>query len=296
MTLPGAEALPGSARGAAAACCRIGPAGLVEWRAGGAEWRAAQVMMEEMTAAESGLDASLYIGWAELGLLPPDARIDYRLGELSGAFRTPRPEGEPVGFLVLGDSGSGSEEQALIGARMGDERDVAFVLHTGDLAYPIGAVSEIREHYLRAYASMMDHITFLPCPGNHEYMTGSLASVSAAAGGAGRGAELLHAALGPLDFLAGFERAADAGGRECNADWLAEELQNSAASGGSPSITAVYGRQAQDDPFVALVREHLAPMLETRRVAGVDGPQAPLSQAARCCGGAGGHRAAEPSM
>ena len=88
----------------------------VEWRTDGWEWRAAQVRVEEMTAAESGLDASLYIGRAELGVLPLDSRIEYRVDGLSGAFRTPRPDDERIGFLVMGDSGIGSEEQVLIGA------------------------------------------------------------------------------------------------------------------------------------------------------------------------------------
>ena len=89
----------------------------------------------------------------------------------SGTFRTPGPHGPTATFLALGDSGSRLPEQYALAAAMEQETDADFVLHVGDMGYPAGSFTDLREAFLKPYAAQMARVPFYTCPGNHEYYT-----------------------------------------------------------------------------------------------------------------------------
>ena len=78
-------------------------------------------------------------------------------------------------FLVFGDSGAGTPEQAKLAQWMTAESGVNFVLHTGDLAYEEGTFDQFETRYFAVYARLMQRVAFFPTPGNHEYITDAAA-------------------------------------------------------------------------------------------------------------------------
>jgi uncharacterized protein (TIGR03437 family) len=131
----------------------------------------------ELTAAQTGLDASYWRHRAVLRNLDPGSRYNYQVwidGQpistaFSLNFHTPAGTG-PFTFLVLGDSGAQTQEQLTLRDRMMEESP-ALVLHTGDLAYPVGSFESFQKNYLDVYRDLMWRVPFFPCPGNHGYMT-----------------------------------------------------------------------------------------------------------------------------
>ncbi|MBI4601040.1 MAG: metallophosphoesterase [Planctomycetes bacterium] len=138
-------------------------------------------------AVEYGLDAAF--GQVALGLpaaedqavpiegLLPGSRYRYRLlvdggpagGEHAFATAPADPEAS-FRFAVLGDCGSGSEDQARVAARI-LEADPALVLIAGDVVYDKGAPEQLDPHYFRPFASLIDHIPFYAALGNHDVQT-----------------------------------------------------------------------------------------------------------------------------
>ena len=84
-------------------------------------------------------------------------------------FKTPDFAG-PFQFLVYGDSGAGTPEQGFVLQQMLKEQP-DLVLHVGDIAYENGTYDEFTTNHFGVYFSMMKHLPFFPCPGNHEYYT-----------------------------------------------------------------------------------------------------------------------------
>jgi len=72
------------------------------------------------------------------------------------------------GFVALGDTGVGSEEQRQLAALVQTER-ARFVIHTGDIAYPDGNYEAYEKRYFDFYQATMSRVPFFPCPGNHDY-------------------------------------------------------------------------------------------------------------------------------
>ena len=73
----------------------------------------------------------------------------------------------PYNFLVLGDSGSGDEEQLAIAERM--EREPAdLVVHTGDMVYPDAVAEEWDPKFFTPYQALLRRLTLWPCIGNHD--------------------------------------------------------------------------------------------------------------------------------
>ena len=92
-------------------------------------------------------------------------------------------------FLVLGDSGTGrhrfqSPPRRIAERLLPHKADAAFLLHTGDVVYLVGALDQYRANFLRPYREWLDHGNawksmspeglvfnqqFLPVPGNHDY-------------------------------------------------------------------------------------------------------------------------------
>ncbi|OGS12735.1 MAG: hypothetical protein A2234_00390 [Elusimicrobia bacterium RIFOXYA2_FULL_58_8] len=111
--------------------------------------------------------------------LTPDTTHCYRLylpaeqssgayKAFEGTFSTFRAEDKPYfSFLAFGDSGSGSEEQLQVAARM-DQFRTDFVLHTGDLVES-GLDTDADGQYFTPYAALLARTPFFIALGNHDY-------------------------------------------------------------------------------------------------------------------------------
>ena len=97
-------------------------------------------------------------------------------------------------FLVLGDSGTGrhrfqSPPRRIAERLLPHKSEAAFLLHTGDVVYLVGALDQYRANFLRPYREWLHHgkawksmrpeglifnQPFLPVPGNHDYYDLSL--------------------------------------------------------------------------------------------------------------------------
>lgn len=72
--------------------------------------------------------------------------------------------------LVFGDSGSGTQWQLDLAARMANESfDLA--LHTGDVIYPDGAEKDYDPNFFRPYGPWLKSRPIFPAMGNHDQMT-----------------------------------------------------------------------------------------------------------------------------
>jgi len=73
-------------------------------------------------------------------------------------------------FLAFGDSGTGSDYQRQLAARIVTEK-AALVLHTGDVGQYRGAFYEYEDFYFSIYQDLMRRTPFYPTAGNHDYAT-----------------------------------------------------------------------------------------------------------------------------
>ena len=120
--------------------------------------------------------------WAHIEGLQPATIYCYTLADASGAltgrigFRTAPAEDStaPVRFLVFGDSGGGGDDQRTLADQM-YEVPYDLMIHTGDLAYTDGTISQLEDNVFGFYAPLFQHLSFFPAPGNHEYNTLSAA-------------------------------------------------------------------------------------------------------------------------
>ena len=92
-------------------------------------------------------------------------------------------------FLVLGNSGTGRHRRLSPPRRIAErllphKTEAAFLLHTGDVVYLVGAADQYRDNFLKPYRDWLHHgedwqtishqglvfnQPFLPVPGNHDY-------------------------------------------------------------------------------------------------------------------------------
>lgn len=85
-----------------------------------------------------------------------------------GNFVTFREEDKPYfSFLAFGDSGSGSEEQLELAARM-EAFNPGFVLHLGDMVES-GLDADADAQFFRPYAGLLSRAPFFLTLGNHDY-------------------------------------------------------------------------------------------------------------------------------
>jgi predicted phosphodiesterase len=116
--------------------------------------------------------------WAAVDGLSADTTYCYTvwnggtpLTERAG-FRTapPRASAQPVRFLAFGDSGGGGSDQYALRARM-DELPYELMIHTGDLAYGTGTLSELDHNFFDVYDELVRSIPIYAAAGNHDYDT-----------------------------------------------------------------------------------------------------------------------------
>jgi hypothetical protein len=119
--------------------------------------------------------------WATVEGLEPDTIYCYEIANGSplnarSGFRTAptADDPDPVRFLAFGDSGGGGSDQLALRDQM---LDVPYdlIIHTGDIAYDSGNLSEFEHNVFDIYADVFRNIPFFPAAGNHEYKTSSAA-------------------------------------------------------------------------------------------------------------------------
>jgi uncharacterized protein (TIGR03437 family) len=155
--------------------------GAVEYSTDRKNWLTASARTRQFAPAETGLPTDFYQFEAELRGLAAGTQYSYRvllngrvLAEDDGMrFRTPGPG--PFQFLVFGDSGLGSPEQARLARLIVAERP-ALVLHVGDLAQGAGSFNEYEDYHFPFYRELMKRAPFFPVPGNHDYLTRNAAA------------------------------------------------------------------------------------------------------------------------
>jgi hypothetical protein len=116
--------------------------------------------------------------WSSLTTLEPGSIYCYDLADDSGemvtrtGFRTApaADSAEPVRFLAFGDSGGGGSDQyALLEQMYTVPYDL--MIHTGDLAYDSGTITQVEDTVFGVYADLFRNIPFFPASGNHDYGT-----------------------------------------------------------------------------------------------------------------------------
>jgi hypothetical protein len=105
---------------------------------------------------------------AELAELLPETSYDYTIerggSTWEGTFRTPGDASSSVRFDVLGSSGVASEAQHAIADEMvTDAPD--FVLHTGDVVFPRGALCHYGLRYFGPYEDLIGNAAVAPAVG-----------------------------------------------------------------------------------------------------------------------------------
>jgi uncharacterized protein (TIGR03437 family) len=246
-------------------------------------WSDSQIPRRALAAAtvsqpwDTGMAAPFYCHEAVLDELEPGRYYTYRVlleGQpLDGgvrSFRTPGPGA--FEFLALGDSGTGSFEQAQIAQRM-LQHPAQLVIHTGDLAYPTGTYTSFENNYFGAYRDLMAAAPFFPCPGNHEYYEQRAApyfsvhafpqqAANASEHGRYYSFDWGNAHFVSLDSNDALRDAVD--GRGEMLSWLDRDLQ-----GASKFWRIVFihhpgysvGKH-RDEPEAQLIRRHVAPILD----------------------------------
>ena len=116
--------------------------------------------------------------WSTLTGLGAASITCYGVEDIHGAivettgFRTAplATSSEPVRFLAFGDSGGGgSDQQALVDQMYTVPYEL--MIHTGDLAYDNGTISQIEDTVFAVYADILRNIPFFPSAGNHDTET-----------------------------------------------------------------------------------------------------------------------------
>lgn len=163
----------GSERATVVWVTREAVAAALEYSADGKQWRSVRAVSRPFAMRGSG--ETRYQHQAEISGLSPGTVYHYRIvadGVIQREgmrFRT--AASEPFTFLVLGDSGTGSQAQLDLAHRMIASEDPALVLHVGDISQDDGSLDRLEAHYFAVYAPLMNRVPFYPALGNHDYGT-----------------------------------------------------------------------------------------------------------------------------
>lgn len=102
-------------------------------------------------------------------------RYSYRILDDSGAvsyqsqFSTcpRRNSSRAIRFAVLGDSGTGDANQYAVSSAV-ERTNPLLLLHTGDVIYPAGELSDYQDKFFIPYAQILDSVAIFPSVGNHD--------------------------------------------------------------------------------------------------------------------------------
>jgi acid phosphatase type 7 len=119
-----------------------------------------------------------FVQRADLDGLEPRTLYCYRVMSRAGPLTDPAPlvtaappgQEDPVRFVVIGDTGSGSAAQQAIARRMGAE-PFDFIVHLGDLAYEQGSAAQLQSEFFEVYKDYLQYAPIWPVVGNHDRRT-----------------------------------------------------------------------------------------------------------------------------
>jgi len=119
-----------------------------------------------------------FVQRADLDGLEPHTLYCYQVMSRDGPLTEPGPlitaaapgQDEPVRFVVIGDTGSGSAAQQAIARRMGAE-PFDFIVHLGDLAYEEGSAEQLQTRFFEVYKDYLSFAPVFPVIGNHDRRT-----------------------------------------------------------------------------------------------------------------------------
>lgn len=200
-------------------------------------------------------------------------------------FTTPPTPGEgAIRLWVLGDSGTGQEEQRAVFATLLQDLasggKVDGILHVGDMAYSDGTDAEFQRNFFEVYASLLRDTVIWPTLGNHEghtaqgdvgvgpYFDAFVLPTRGEAGGIPSGKEAYYSFdLGPIHAVCLNSHDTDRSPDGEMARWLKEDLEKTS----SPWLLAFwhhppYTKATHDsDREIQLIemRTHLMPILES---------------------------------
>lgn len=116
--------------------------------------------------------------WGSVAALAPSSIYCYSVADKNGAITQPTgfrsaptvDSPQPMRFLAFGDSGGGGSDQYALLEQM---YTVPFdmMIHTGDIAYDSGTISQYESNVFGVYADLFRNIPFFPSSGNHDYAT-----------------------------------------------------------------------------------------------------------------------------
>ena len=115
---------------------------------------------------------------ADLAGLEARTLYCYRLMSREGPLTEPAPlvtaaapgQEEPIRFVMLGDTGSGSAAQKAIARRIGSEQ-FDFLVFLGDLAYERGTAKQLQRYFFDIYRDYLPFAPVFPVMGNHDRVT-----------------------------------------------------------------------------------------------------------------------------
>jgi acid phosphatase type 7 len=124
---------------------------------------------QSVTESKSRKDHNILLTGLKTG-----GKYFYRVWNSNGAvsqvysFTTaPAAKNANFTFVAIGDSGSGSSEQKKI-ARLLEQEQFDFWVHTGDLVYDAGASKDFQAKFFDPYAAILSERPIFPSPGNHD--------------------------------------------------------------------------------------------------------------------------------
>ncbi|HEU5057351.1 MAG TPA: metallophosphoesterase, partial [Kofleriaceae bacterium] len=119
-----------------------------------------------------------FVQRADLEGLEPRTLYCYRVMSRQGPLTEPAPlvtaappgQDEPIRFVVLGDTGSGSAAQQAIARRIAAE-PFDFLMFLGDLAYEEGSAEQLQTRFFEVYKDYLQYAPAFPAMGNHDRRT-----------------------------------------------------------------------------------------------------------------------------